>query len=267
MIITIGRLNTAALLLLIATFGVQADVKENDLVGTWKWASVEGKAVLKPFYLRLSADNVGVTIPTTAMHLAILILLLFCTVNSAEARDGQMIRGNGYEGMIATPPMLADFRYSEGSIFSTGLWTPSPELIRQAEARLPKAIAQCAVPPKAVATYYVPRFYTPKGGSPVAGAGHERVETDVSDSKQDNFLYEVGPNLAEYKRQYLGVTSKGKKYLLLSFIHASCMSDPSIKKTWGHGWVAVLDGGDLFWGVFYDPATGTFSEWECNGET
>jgi hypothetical protein len=202
---------------------------------------------------------------TSAFQRILLLFLLFCTVNSAKAEDGQMIRGNGFEGMIGTPAMLSEFRYCDGSIFSTGLWTPSPALVRRAEARLPQAIAQCAVPPKALATYYVPRFYTPKGGSPVAGPGHKRVETDVSDSKQDNFLYEVGPNLSEYKRQYLGVTFKGKKYLLLSFIHASCISDPSIKKTWRHGWVEVMDGGDLFWEVLYDPATGTFSEWECNG--
>jgi hypothetical protein len=66
MIITIGRLITATVLLLTATSGVQADVKENDLVGTWKWASVDGKAVSKPFYLRLSADHAGVSWPTPA---------------------------------------------------------------------------------------------------------------------------------------------------------------------------------------------------------
>jgi hypothetical protein len=66
---------------------------------------------------------------------AMFLLHLCCIVISAKAKDGQMIRGSGFEGMIGTPAMLSDFRYCEGNIFSTGLWTPSPTLVRQAEAR------------------------------------------------------------------------------------------------------------------------------------
>jgi hypothetical protein len=194
------------------------------------------------------------------------VLLLSLILNPAEAHEGQMVRGTNFEGMVANPAMLADFSHCEGSIFSTGLWTPSPTMVRQAESRLQHAIAQRTVSPKVLNTYYVPQYYTPKCGTPLATPGQERLETDIADSDQDNFLYKVRPILSEYKRQYLGVTFKGKKYLYMSFIHSSVISgDSYAKKNWGHRWVEALDGGDLFWEVLYDPISGTFSEWECNG--
>jgi hypothetical protein len=55
-----------ALFFICSTFVLQADVKEADLIGTWKWASVGDKAVSKPFYLRLSANHAGMSWPTPA---------------------------------------------------------------------------------------------------------------------------------------------------------------------------------------------------------
>ena len=199
---------------------------------------------------------------TSALPWGMFALLLFLIGNPVEAADGQMIRGNNFEGMIATPAMLEDFSHCEGSIFSTGLWTPSPALVLQAERQLPYALAQSTPTPKILSTYYVPAFYTPKGARPVARPGHERLESDLADSDQDSFLYEVRPILFDYKRQYLGVTLKGKKYLFISFVHVAIISgDPYAKKLWGHGWVDALDGGTLLWSVLYDPVNGTFSNW------
>jgi hypothetical protein len=148
------------------------------------------------------------------------VFLLAWFVDRAEADGVQMIQGNNFEGMIANPKMLADFRYVEGSIFSRGLWTPSPDLVRRAERQLPQALAQRAPPSQVIGTYYVPEFYTPKEAAHIPIPGHERFETDTADSIEDNFLYVVRPILPDYKRQYLGVTFKGKKYLFMSFIRS-----------------------------------------------
>jgi hypothetical protein len=197
----------------------------------------------------------------------LLLCVLLGFANPLNGEDGHKIQGENFEGVIAVPAMMSDFSHCEGSILGTGIWTPSPELVREAEGKLPKAVDVKATPPKIVASYYVPAFYSPKGGAPVGSPGHQRLESNLPDSiEQNNFLYDVRPILSEYKRQYLGVTYQGKRYLLIDFVHAACFSDdPYIKKNWGHRWIATLDGGDLFWDVLYDPVSGTFSEWQCNG--
>ena len=162
--------------------------------------------------------------------------------------------------------MMRDFDNSPPSIFNKGVWIPSENLVRKAELRLPTALDQISPEPKVIRRFYVPQYYTPKGATPVASPGHQRVEDNIADSLEDNFLYEVEPLLSNYKRQYLGVTYKGKKYLLISFIDGFYITgDAELKEEWRRRWIAVLDGGDAFWNVLYDPATEKFSEWECNG--
>jgi hypothetical protein len=59
----------------------------------------------------------------------------------------------------------------------------------------------------------------------------------------------------------VGVTINGRKFILMQFVHAWVLTDDEAKKEYRHGWVQILDGGDLVWEVQYDPARGTFSEW------
>jgi hypothetical protein len=203
---------------------------------------------------------------TSIFHSCAFLVLMAWAESCVWAHEGQMVHGPGFEGVIFTPAMMKEGGETAPSAY-TGLWVPSPDVIRRAEQNLPKAIEHAMPASKTVGRYYIPRFYTPKGARPVAATGNERLETDVPDSIIDgNFLCDVFPDLAKYKRQYWGVTIKGKKYLLMSFIYAlAIFDDLYLTKIWRSQWIEVLDGGDNFWDVMYDPSTGTFSEWECNG--
>jgi hypothetical protein len=198
------------------------------------------------------------------LRYALCVLLLACLEKSADAHDGQIIHGDGFEGVILTPSMMGTFSGAPPSRFNTGTWIVSSDLVRRAERHLPQAIDQRTPPPQYLRTYYVPQYYTPKGTAPLPTQGHTRLETAEADSiTMDNFLNDVRPDLANYKRQYLGVTLSGKKYLFINFVFGPDIADdPYLQKTWRNQWVAVLGGGDDFWSVLYDPATGTVSEWE-----
>jgi hypothetical protein len=67
--------------------------------------------------------------------------------------------------------------------------------------------------------------------------------------------------LAEYKRQYAGLVDSDNRELIL--VNAFC-DDGGID--WQSAPVLVLDGGDCFFHVTYDPAAGTFSGLMVNGD-
>jgi hypothetical protein len=63
----------------------------------------------------------------------------------------------------------------------------------------------------------------------------------------------------EYYRQYVGVIISRRR---LIYINGMCRKPPSY---WTRTLVDVCDGGQCFWGVLYDPASGQFSQFEMNG--
>lgn len=63
----------------------------------------------------------------------------------------------------------------------------------------------------------------------------------------------------QYYRRYVGVVVAGRR---LIYINGMCVKPPSY---WRRALVNVCDGGACFWGVFYDPSTGEFSQFEMNG--
>ena len=67
-------------------------------------------------------------------------------------------------------------------------------------------------------------------------------------------------NLSDY-RQYIGVTSHGKKLIYLN----SFPSEVTKRLDWRTTAVVVCDGGDAFWGVEFDPADNTFHNLQFNG--
>lgn len=69
----------------------------------------------------------------------------------------------------------------------------------------------------------------------------------------------VWDRLPEYKRQYFGVMIDGRRLLFANFF---CINDPN----WTTDLVVVLDGGECFWHVMYDPATGEYLNLQVNGE-
>jgi hypothetical protein len=65
--------------------------------------------------------------------------------------------------------------------------------------------------------------------------------------------------LPDYKRQYAGYVQGGRNLIL---VNASCANDLD----WQTQPLIVMDGGDCFFRVTYDPEAGTFSGFEVNGE-
>jgi hypothetical protein len=185
----------------------------------------------------------------------------------ADPRDGEIVRGRHFEGVIFTPGMIhadatmVDFYGDPG-----GLWTPSRALVLQVEAALPAVIAEKTKYGKPPRGPNFPRFFTPKNAMRPNYTGDPHLVNDDEDSViESNFLFLVRSYYDKQKRQYIGVTIRGKRLLLVSFIYGPGIYHDQTMDQWKHLWIEVLDGGDNFWRVLYDPATGKFSGWECNG--
>jgi hypothetical protein len=72
----------------------------------------------------------------------------------------------------------------------------------------------------------------------------------------------IQPKLAGYKRQYFGFTIVGTRQILLN---AFCDAGGP-KDYWRSQVVFVLDGGECYFQVSYDPATKSFTSFSINGE-
>lgn len=69
------------------------------------------------------------------------------------------------------------------------------------------------------------------------------------------------PQVADFNRQYVGIELEGRKVIYLNAFKLPDHSnvDPSREA------IRVCDGGSMFWGAVFDPATGQFSEVAFNG--
>lgn len=78
-------------------------------------------------------------------------------------------------------------------------------------------------------------------------------------------LHPVG----EYLRQYVGITSGGRRMLYLNAVHADIvarMPGSGQFLDWRTTPIVVCDGGTAFWGVDYDVAARAFGKFACNGK-
>ena len=66
-------------------------------------------------------------------------------------------------------------------------------------------------------------------------------------------------------RQYVGVVWRGKKLIYVNAFPEVVLSLGRDTPDWRKKAVTVCDGGDVFWGVEYDPASGTFHRLKFNG--
>jgi hypothetical protein len=64
----------------------------------------------------------------------------------------------------------------------------------------------------------------------------------------------------EYMRQYLGIVEDGREIIYANFF---CRSDDT---DWRSEFVFVMDGGDCYFNVKYDPQSGEFFDFSVNGE-
>ena len=66
---------------------------------------------------------------------------------------------------------------------------------------------------------------------------------------------------ANYNRQYIGFVRDTQQ-----LIYANFMCDTFDESSWKTGPIMVMDGGDCYFHVVYNPARQTFSDLQINGE-
>jgi len=72
---------------------------------------------------------------------------------------------------------------------------------------------------------------------------------------------------AAYYRQYLGIRVGGRNLIYVNAFDeftAKQLQEYKAKIDWRETPIIGCDGGQSFWGVVYDPATGKFSDLEIN---
>ncbi|HKP04726.1 MAG TPA: hypothetical protein VJU77_15340 [Chthoniobacterales bacterium] len=72
-------------------------------------------------------------------------------------------------------------------------------------------------------------------------------------------------NLGHSYRQYIGIVSHGKKLIYVNAFSETVLVHPPLRRSWKREAMVICDGGDVFWGVEFDPATRVFTHLEFNG--
>jgi hypothetical protein len=170
----------------------------------------------------------------------------------APVPEGQAIQGPTFQGVILTPQILPKPTKEDPFPIVAAVWpqkatywTPSSDLVRKAEKAFAEAViaANEKLPPGGP---HYRAFYSPKHFSP------DR-ENHLPDDIYTNFFYYFDRSVItpQEKRQYIGVTVEGKKFLVMNLI------DNDFTKDMAKGWMYICDGGTQ---IFYDLQTGQFTE-------
>ena len=145
------------------------------------------------------------------LTLAVLLVSAASITGQAEAPTPVRITGPGYEGAIVSAE--AQLRSDPQHMLRPAkVWTPTEADVREAEKRL------------------------------AAYLDSQEVASVLRGSR-------IRPELACYKRQYWGVTSGGRREILINFYHES--TSVVKESVWLRGIVAVTGGGDQFFRVSY----------------
>jgi hypothetical protein len=195
--------------------------------------------------------------------LCALVMLLFPDSLWAAEPETRPISGPGFVGQIFAPSRVHEDVSSDFLGHDSEMWTPTEEVVRQAEKALPAAVAAWTRHAPSVAGPNFPTACPTKNGTNLKFSSAPSDERPDSVIDGHDFLIDVAPRLSGFRRQYIGTMIDGGKYLYISFIYGGEIDwDSSLRKLWKQRrWIAVLGGGDDFWDVLYNPATGTFSQW------
>lgn len=74
-----------------------------------------------------------------------------------------------------------------------------------------------------------------------------------------------GWNPHDYYRQYGGLVIKGQRVIYVNGIHRQVLERPEPSDVWKTRAIGICDGGELAFGVEYDPATKAFANFRFNG--
>ena len=91
---------------------------------------------------------------------------------------------------------------------------------------------------------------------------HNEASSD-HDKFRRTQINEIINKLSRYKRQYLGFTSYGKKWIL---VNGFCADTMGVDKIWREHFVSMADGGQCFFKVRFEPSDLHFEQLEINGE-
>jgi hypothetical protein len=122
--------------------------------------------------------------------------------------------------------ILAPQSLNQGADDQAPYWRPTKEAVLQAEAALPTFL--------------------------------QAAQTLGKDAFTRDAAKQVASDLPSYRRQYYGVTAKGRQLITLN---ALCVELPS----WQSRRVVVFDGGPCFFTAAYDPSARRFVDFTPNG--
>lgn len=99
-------------------------------------------------------------------------------------------------------------------------------------------------------------FWTPTEPEVIA------LEAALATHLEQPCLPNYGIVLDEYYAQYIGIVFEGRTLIYVNLVHQSIVS----AQTWAQRVpYHVCDGGELAWGILFDPSTGTFEAMSVNG--
>jgi hypothetical protein len=101
-----------------------------------------------------------------------------------------------------------------------------------------------------------PRYWTP--GEAQINDLEKALPAYLRDAAQKRSA-DLWQKVAPYKRQYIGIVLDDQQ---LIYLNAMCSVDDD---RWQTRPMIVMDGGDCFFNVTYDPASGQFSDLSING--
>jgi hypothetical protein len=161
---------------------------------------------------------------------------MFCGAAVALASDIDSVKTNGIEGVIVGEHTAQGWRtFIPGA---RGVWTPTPQDVAAAENHLRAALEKGATDPATI----MPGPFS-----------------ELSRKFSREAIARVLEHYKEYRRQYVGVVIRGKRYVFLnSFSAHESMHEKE-------RFVQVMDGGYWFWHVLYSVEDGTFSALMVNG--
>ncbi|MDR3401252.1 MAG: hypothetical protein P4L99_02045 [Chthoniobacter sp.] len=163
-------------------------------------------------------------------------LLLLCGVVASCSGEVRSVKTNGIEGVIVGEQTAQGWGAKVTG--AQGFWTPSPQDVAAAENQLRAALEKGVKDPATI----MPGPFS---------------ELSRKFSKEE--IASVLEHYKEYRRQYIGVVIRGKRYVFLnSFSAHESMHEKE-------RFVLVMDGGYWFWHVLYSVEDGSFSALMVNG--
>lgn len=122
-------------------------------------------------------------------------------------------------------------------------WTPTPEVVAELESRLPRFLEDRLQRTKADLEK-VPWL--------------ERSRSALA--REEKHVARILTHLPETRRQYIGIVVAGSRRVFVNCFPKESFPD------WSRQFIFVLDGGDWFWGVQYEPKGKSFLSFAYNGE-